>query len=272
MLVNVLQAHVSLKRIDEFLREEETAKYAVLREPSSPEDPVVGFIGGSFTWSDEQAAKDDSTVFRIHDLTLNFPVGKLSIVLGPGEWQPIFRTGTGADLLDSPKVGSGKTTLLLSLLGETNCLSGSAFLPSPVVRASGEDPSVLTNTTAYAAQSAWLMSDTVRANIIFGSEMNEKRYQEVLDVCALKPDLAQFELGDDTEVGEKGTVLSGEFQCFCESLDPTNLHLARLGGQKARIALARAIYSPAKHILLDDVLSAVDSHTYASIDPIFDLR
>lgn len=88
MLVNVLQAHVSLKRIDEFLAEEETAKYAVLREPSSPEDPVIGFVGGNFTWSDEQVAKDDNTVFRIHDLTLTFPVGKLSIVLGPGESLP----------------------------------------------------------------------------------------------------------------------------------------------------------------------------------------
>ena len=70
---------------------------------------------------------------------------------------------------------------------------------------------------------------------------NQRRYEAVLEACALKPDLAQFELGDETEVGEKGTVLSG--------------------GQKARISLARAIYSSAKVVLLDDVLSAVDSHT-----------
>jgi ABC-type iron transport system FetAB ATPase subunit len=167
------------------------------------------------------------------------------------------------DLTPRSTVGSGKTTLLLSLLGETNCLSGSAFLPSPVVRSSGEDPSVLTDTTAYAAQSPWLLSETIRENILFGSIFNEARYKEVLEVCALEPDLKQFELGDDTEVGEKGTVLSG--------------------GQKARISLARAcapflgpcsprarkltrfacrIYSPAKHVLLDDVLSAVDSHTF----------
>jgi ABC-type multidrug transport system fused ATPase/permease subunit len=71
--------------------------------------------------------------------------------------------------------------------------------------------------------------------------MNEKRYRSVLEACALLPDLKQFELGDDTEVGERGTVLSG--------------------GQRARIGLARAIYSSAKVVLLDDVLSAVDSHT-----------
>lgn len=117
-------------------------------------------------------------------------------------------------------VGSGKTTLLLSLLGESNCLSGSSYLPSPIVRGTGGDPSILTNTTAYAAQSPWLMSESIRENIVFGSDFNEKRYQDVLDACALRPDLKQFELGDETEVGEKGTVLSG--------------------GQKARISLARA--------------------------------
>ena len=194
MLVNVLQAHVSLKRIDELLAEEETAKYTILREPSSASDPTIGFVGGEFTWSAEEEARADPSVFRIKDLSLNFPVGKLSIILGP--------------------VGSGKTTLLLSLLGETNRLSGSSFLPSPVVRASGTDPSILTDTSAYASQSAWLMSDTIRANILFGSALNESRYKAVLEACALNPDLAQFELGDDTEVGEKGTVLSGEYSAY----------------------------------------------------------
>ncbi|KAK4703719.1 hypothetical protein P7C70_g2503, partial [Phenoliferia sp. Uapishka_3] len=221
MVVNVLQAHVSLKRIDEFLQEQETAKYSTMRSTATGTEPVIGFVDGSFTWSDEQLAKDDPSVFRIHDLNLEFPVGKLSIILGP--------------------VGSGKSTLLLSLLGETNKLSGASFLPSPVVRSTGADPSILTDTAAYCSQSPWLLSDTIKENILFGSQLNEARYQAVLDACALQTDLRQFELGDATEVGEKGTVLSG--------------------GQKARISLARAIYSPAKHVLLDDVLSAVDSHT-----------
>ncbi|SCZ89011.1 BZ3500_MvSof-1268-A1-R1_Chr1-1g00891 [Microbotryum saponariae] len=222
MVVSVLQAHVSLKRIDDFLNEQETAKYAVVKEPRTGSDPIVGFTdSASFTWADEAEAREDLSVFRIRDLNLSFPVGKFSIILGP--------------------VGSGKTTLLMSLLGETNQLSGSAFLPSPVGRSTGEDPAILTDTTAYAAQSPWLMSATIRDNILFGSPMNERRYKDVLEACALNPDLKQFELGEDTEVGEKGTVLSG--------------------GQKARLALARAVYSPARTILGDDVLSAVDSHT-----------
>ncbi|GAA5950238.1 hypothetical protein JCM10213_005210 [Rhodosporidiobolus nylandii] len=219
--VNVLQALVSLGRIDEYLREEETHKYSILQESASVEDPKVGFVNGTFTWAGEEEARNDVGVFRIENLNLSFPEGKLSIVLGP--------------------VGSGKTTILLSLLGETNRLSGSAFLPSPVIRSSSADPTILTETTAYAAQLPWLLSATIRENILFGSLFNAKRYQATLEACALVQDLKQFELGDETEVGEKGTVLSG--------------------GQKARIALARAIYSPAKYVLLDVVLSAVDSHT-----------
>ncbi|GAA6046061.1 hypothetical protein NBRC10513_002062 [Rhodotorula toruloides] len=221
MFVNVLQAYVSLKRLDAFMQEEETHKYSLLQKATSPEDPVIGFVDGTFTWANEDAARQDPSVFRLKDLNLRFPQGQLSIILGP--------------------VGSGKTTLLQSLLGETNRLSGSAFLPSPVIRSTDCNPAILTETTAYASQQPWLLSATIRENILFGSPFNAKRYQATLDACALLPDLKSLELGDDTEVGEKGTVLSG--------------------GQKARISLARAIYSPAKYVLLDDVISAVDSHT-----------
>ncbi|GAA5881682.1 hypothetical protein JCM3774_005336 [Rhodotorula dairenensis] len=221
MLVHVLQANVSLRRIDEYLHEQETQKYAVLAEAPGTSKTKVGFLHATFTWADEHQAREDASVFCLRDVNLEFPAGQLSIVLGP--------------------VGSGKSTLLLSLLGETNRLSGSAFLPSPVIRSTNLDPSLLTDTTAYAAQTPWLQSATIRENIVFGAKFNQRRYEAVLDACALKPDLAQFELGDETEVGEKGTVLSG--------------------GQKARISLARAIYSSAKVVLLDDVLSAVDSHT-----------
>jgi ABC-type multidrug transport system fused ATPase/permease subunit len=73
---------------------------------------------------------------------------------------------------------------------------------------------------------------------LFGLPLNEARYKEVLFECALPRDLSQFEDGDLTEIGEKGITLSG--------------------GQKARVALARALYSRARHIIMDDVLSAVD--------------
>lgn len=64
MFVNVLQAYVSLKRIDKFLEEEETAKYAVLREAATDDDPVIGFVDAIFTWADEEKAKEDASVFK----------------------------------------------------------------------------------------------------------------------------------------------------------------------------------------------------------------
>ncbi|KAG8843469.1 hypothetical protein FRC20_003943, partial [Serendipita sp. 405] len=94
---------------------------------------------------------------------------------------------------------------------------------------------------SYAAQTPWLEHLTIKENILFGSEYDEKRYRQVIECCALKPDLDALEDGDETEIGERGVSLSG--------------------GQKARVALARAVYAPTRHVLLDDPLSAVDSHT-----------
>jgi len=222
MFVNVLQAYVSLKRIDKFLDEEETAKYSVLREVAGEDDPVIGFVDATFTWANEEKAKEDPSVFRVSGLDFSFPENGLSIILGPGKFSlRLSRASQWLTGITPTTVGSGKTTLLMSLLGETNRLSGSAFLPSPVIRSTSANPSILTATAALATQQPWLLSASIRDNILFGAKMNEKRYKSVLEACALNPDLKQFELGDDTEVGERGTVLSG--------------------GQKARISLARAV-------------------------------
>jgi ABC-type multidrug transport system fused ATPase/permease subunit len=103
------------------------------------------------------------------------------------------------------------------------------------------DSNGLIDSIAYCAQEAWLMNDTVRNNIVFGSHYVEDRYKAVLEACALGLDLQTLTDGDLTRVGERGVSLSG--------------------GQKQRIALARAIYSNASHLLLDDCFSALDSHT-----------
>lgn len=78
----------------------------------------------------------------------------------------------------------------------------------------------------------------MKANILFGSPFDAERYQKVIYQCGLEHDIKLFDAGDLTEVGEKGVNLSG--------------------GQKARITLARAIYSPAEILLLDDVLAALE--------------
>ncbi|KAG1864676.1 P-loop containing nucleoside triphosphate hydrolase protein [Suillus subalutaceus] len=133
--------------------------------------------------------------------------------------------------LISGATGAGKSAMLTALLGEMHCLSGDVSINKRK------------HQVAYCAQTPWLEHATIRDNIIFGSKLgfDEERYHTVVEACALERDLVVFEAGDMTEIGEKGITLSG--------------------GQRARIALARAMYSEANCILLDDPLAAVDMHT-----------
>ena len=85
-----------------------------------------------------------------------------------------------------------------------------------------------------------MQNATLKNNILFGKPYDENRYQEIIDACALRPDLDILPGGDETEIGEKGINLSG--------------------GQKQRVSLARAVYSQSDLLLLDDPLSAVDAH------------
>ncbi|KAG8779614.1 hypothetical protein FRC12_024032 [Ceratobasidium sp. 428] len=128
--------------------------------------------------------------------------------------------------------GCGKTSLLMALLGEMHFVPSSNDSWFSLPRERG---------LAYAAQEAWVHSGSIRDNILFGSEYDEERYNAVLSQCALQQDLLLFSDADKTEVSERGVTLSG--------------------GQKARISLARAIYSKAEVVILDDVLSALDVHT-----------
>ncbi|BGP13132.1 hypothetical protein JCM10213v2_001051 [Rhodosporidiobolus nylandii] len=123
------------------------------------------------------------------------------------------------------QVGAGKSSLLSSVLGEMAKTGGSV---------------TVRGTIAYTAQQPWIMGGTVKENITFGHRFDPAFYDLVLDACALKEDLKILTDGDNTEVGEKGISLSG--------------------GQKARIALARAVYARADIYLLDDPLCAVDAH------------
>ncbi|KAG7304444.1 hypothetical protein JYU34_011386 [Plutella xylostella] len=123
-------------------------------------------------------------------------------------------------------VGAGKSSLLQVILGELPVSRGTLSLGGARV--------------AYASQEPWLFVATVRQNILFGLPYDRVRYKKVVHACALTRDFEIWPAGDSTLVGERGVSLSG--------------------GQRARIGLARACYREAEIYLLDDPLSAVDTH------------
>ncbi|XHG05673.1 hypothetical protein AWENTII_008891 [Aspergillus wentii] len=121
------------------------------------------------------------------------------------------------------ETGSGKSSLLGAIMEELTLLSGR------VTR---------TGDLAYVSQSPWVISGTLRENITFLKPYDQTRYRRIIEACALEADFALFPAGDQASVGEAGSNLSG--------------------GQRARVALARAMYSDASILLLDDPLAAVD--------------
>ena len=128
-------------------------------------------------------------------------------------------------------VGSGKSTLLHTLLGETRSNGG-------YIHVTFED-------AAYCSQRPWISNTTVRQNILGGYEFDPGWYSSVVHACCLVKDLDQLPDGDLTSVGSNGTGLSG--------------------GQQMRVALARAIYSKKNTIIMDDVLSGLDSTTEEAV-------
>ena len=245
----------SVRRIESYLNEEE------IPPPSTNLDPncrvKIGFRNATISWTeipelDEDVSEDtetdqltvghrsvptpspstfeDADVFLLHNLDAHFPNRELSIICGA--------------------TGSGKSLMMLSLLGEAVLLEGESFCPRTAVTDILEVDSlmdaerikmqdwILDHSVAYVSQTAWLQHATIKENILFGLPYIAKRYRDTLYACALDKDIEMLDDGDATEIGEKGITLSG--------------------GQRARVALARAVYSRAQNVLMDDVLSAVD--------------
>ena len=116
-------------------------------------------------------------------------------------------------------MGVGKSSLLAALLGQMRLTEGQSNIYGSI---------------SYTPQEAWLLNMSLRDNILFGSEYDEARYNEVIRVCSLGRDLQLMANGDKTEIGERGINLSG--------------------GQRQRISLARCVYKNADIVLLDDPL------------------
>ncbi|KAJ7040968.1 multidrug resistance-associated ABC transporter [Mycena alexandri] len=225
-LIAGLQCLISLRRIDQFLESPEVS-IPVQSSRNHRNTQRIFLSSASVSWP-LSAQSQSNTPFTLSDLSLEFPIGELSLICG--------------------KVGSGKTLLLLALLGEAEITAGQVECPrsAPDFLASfgksiSPDEWVVPAVCAYVPQTSWLRNQSIRDNILFELPYSAERYMKTLEVCALVPDLEMLEYGDLSEVGERGINLSG--------------------GQKARVSLARAVYSRASILILDDILSAVDVHT-----------
>jgi ATP-binding cassette subfamily C (CFTR/MRP) protein 1 len=251
----VIDANASVKRIQEFLLAEEAeesatwdynAKDAVViknadftweRHPTQDAEDTVAGPGGpqgkkavkaaaKKAKQDEkdkrasvQSAQDASGVATPSDATaveeeLPFAMNGVNLTFGRNELVAIIGS-----------VGSGKSSLLAALAGDMRRTSGEVIMGA---------------SRAFCPQYAWIQNATVRDNIVFGKDFDQKWYDEVVDACALRADLEMLPAGDRTEIGERGITVSG--------------------GQKQRMNIARAIYFNADIILMDDPLSAVDAH------------
>ncbi|KAJ8487830.1 hypothetical protein ONZ51_g3940 [Trametes cubensis] len=266
-LVQLIQTKVALDRVAAFLDEEEVGEQvSTLKKghtrPSGESDEGLGIINGTFKWNeatekggDKVTGKDngkgktaDSAAASVAEAgpsdagsTLAESASTVASAAGSRRFElkdvnVMFSEGK-LTVITGP-TASGKTALLMALLGELTTLEGRIVMSK---NASKVDEYGLSHTISYAAQSPWLRHQSIKDNILFGYPYDEERYNAVIRCCALEPDLEILEDGDATEIGARGVNLSG--------------------GQKARVALARAVYAPTKYVLLDDPLSAVDSHT-----------
>uniref|UniRef100_A0A7N5JPI8 Multidrug resistance-associated protein 1 n=1 Tax=Ailuropoda melanoleuca TaxID=9646 RepID=A0A7N5JPI8_AILME len=200
VISSIVQASVSLKRLRIFLSHEEL-------EPDSIERRPIKDGGGANSISVKNAtftwARSEPPT--LSGITFSIPEGSLVAVVG--------------------QVGCGKSSLLSALLAEMDKVEGHVAVKGSV---------------AYVPQQAWIQNDSLRENILFGRQLQERYYNAVIEACALLPDLEILPSGDRTEIGEKGVNLSG--------------------GQKQRVSLARAVYCDSDIYLFDDPLSAVDAH------------
>jgi len=269
----LISCNVSLTRLRDFLLLDELQGYVVHEaapftvsmgsdgggsdEGMRPQECVVSLEDAECCW--EEGTKGASPpggdpkptpgavpAFRLHNVNLAVQRGHLTVVCGP--------------------VAAGKSTLLSAMLGDTVLLSGR-------VRRCGS--------VAFCPQTPWILNATVQENVVFGNPWDARLFRTVLHVCALETDIKSLPAGVHTEIGARGVNLSGELGprlapgwmvVYPVTPASTTVFCVRVrvrvgasglcaGGQKARIALARAVYADRDVFLLDDVLSACDAHT-----------
>ncbi|XP_060851388.1 probable multidrug resistance-associated protein lethal(2)03659 [Rhopalosiphum padi] len=229
-ILTLAEMLISIKRIQTFFLQDEKHKHNKIL-PSKPEATSKNSIE-MLHFNSEYFATNKNDNEENTDQSDNFGIDVLNV---SAKWilnQP-ENTLNNINLSVRPgrlvaiigPVGAGKSSLIQAILRELPLCEGSISV---------------CGTVSYASQEPWLFNGSIQQNILFGSPMDYNRYEEVIKVCALKTDFKQLPYGDRSLVGERGVSLSG--------------------GQRARVNLARAVYKQTDIYLLDDPLSAVDTH------------
>lgn len=234
-------AFVAMGRISTFLESEEFSPSSSRRKETTKEscDYAIEIDSGDFEWEDFQneGLQNEEHTKKEVETNQSYEKGSFKKSDNGDENKKVFeglhninlKVAKNELIILTGTIGCGKTSFLNAIMGFMPCKAG-------IVSVDGS--------LAFCNQ-PWIQNATVKENILFGSEFDKNRYNQVLTVCNLDMDLENFQDGDNTEIGERGITLSG--------------------GQKSRINLARAVYADKDIILLDDVLSAVDAKVGKSI-------
>jgi ATP-binding cassette, subfamily C (CFTR/MRP), member 1 len=245
----VTDAYASLGRLQEFLLSEEQKEEFIWDEAM---EPAVEMQSASFTWERNSTHDKDQvgtfqTKAQIKDAknahkrekkaekvlkkqgkpnSINDDSSSEDVRMEPFKLQDMdFSVGRNELLAVIGTVASGKSSLLAALAGDMRKTGGKVKMGA---------------SRAFCPQYAWIQNSSLKDNILFGKPYKSKWYNQVVDACALRPDLDMLPAADQTEIGERGINVSG--------------------GQKQRLNIARAMYFNADIILMDDPLSAVDAH------------
>ena len=248
---NAVETLISLKRIENFLKQDDVDLSKIQRneQDSNSEGIAVRIENGNFSWGVEQKEEKPQTYLPLQKSRQDKKskiVSKRYSNLESLEAFPLYLTNTlkninltiskGEFVCIIGEVGGGKSSLLYAILNNLIQVPGK----------NNEQTKLIVNgSIAYVSQTPWIQNETLRNNILFHEEYDEHKYNEILKISELESDLAVLQGGDLTEIGEKGINLSG--------------------GQKARISIARALYSEADIYLFDDPISALDANVGKNI-------
>jgi ABC-type multidrug transport system fused ATPase/permease subunit len=215
--------------IDAYVSSKRIQSYLLAPEISgnTTDSLSISFEDASIAWPSDEEKVDGDERYVLRNINANFPDKELSVITG--------------------NTGSGKSLFLASILGESDLLKGRINVPKPPPIFDRHDQKategnwLIPNSISFVAQIPWIENASIKDNILFGLPFDEYRYNKTLEVCALGKDLEMMPDGDETEIGAQGINLSG--------------------GQRWRVTFARALYSRAGILILDDILSAVDATT-----------